>query len=147
MEAPLKLLATVKLKTPPGDSLQNVTEQVKAAVKDSGVAEGICVVFVPHTTAGLIINSGIDPATAADIGFELRRLVPTRVDFQHTFDTPADAAGHIKSVLVGNSLSLIVSGGELILGHSQHLMLAEFDGPRERRVLVRVMADGGDDLR
>jgi secondary thiamine-phosphate synthase enzyme len=134
-------LATINVKTPPGESLQNVTEQVSAAVKESGVAEGVCVVFVPHTTAGLIINSGVDPATAADIRLELRRLVPTRVDFQHTYDTPADAAGHIKSVLVGNSLSLIISGGELVLGHSQHLMLAEFDGPRERRVLVRALAD------
>jgi secondary thiamine-phosphate synthase enzyme len=138
----LSPISTITVKTPPGESLQNVTGQVLAAVKDSGVAEGVCVVFVPHTTAGLIINSGIDPATAADIGLELRRLVPTRVDFQHTYDTPADAAGHIKSVLVGNSLSLIINGGELVLGHSQHLMLAEFDGPRERKVLVRVMGDG-----
>ena len=128
----MKLLTTLQLKTPPGESLLNVTDGVRAAVEQSGVAEGICVVFVPHTTAGLIINSGIDPATAADIGSELRRLVPTRVDFQHTYDTPADAAGHIKAILTGNSLSLIVSGGRLVLGGSQSLMLVEFDGPRER---------------
>ena len=140
----MKLLSTIKLQTPAGESLHNVTPQVLAAVKDSGAAEGICVVFVPHTTAGLIINSGIDPATPADIRAELKRLVPTRVDFQHFYDTPADAAGHIKTVLVGNSMSLIISGGELILGHSQMLMLAEFDGPRERKVLVRVVDDGGD---
>jgi secondary thiamine-phosphate synthase enzyme len=137
----MKLLTALQLQTPPGESLLNITEQVQAAVKESGVAEGICVVFVPHTTAGLIVNSGVDPATAADIGSELRRLVPTRVDFQHTYDTPADAAGHIKVTLVGSSLSLIVSRGELILGGSQSLMLAEFDGPRERKVLVRVLAD------
>ena len=134
-------LTTVQLETPPGESLLNITDRVKAAVKESGVADGICVVFVPHTTAGLIVSSGSDPATAADIGSELRRLVPTRVDFQHTYDTPADAAGHIKVALTGTSLSLIVSGGELALGRSQSLMLAEFDGPRQRKVLVRVMAD------
>lgn len=137
----MKLLTALQLQTPPGESLLNITEQVHTAVRESDVAEGICVVFVPHTTAGLIVNSGIDPATTADIGSELRRLVPTRVDFQHTYDTPADAAGHIKATLIGNSVSLIVSRGELMLGGSQSLMLAEFDGPRERRVLVRVMAD------
>jgi secondary thiamine-phosphate synthase enzyme len=137
----MKRLTTVRLETPPGESLLNITDQVQAAVRDSGLAEGICVVFVPHTTAGLIINSGSDPATADDIRSELRRLVPTRVDFHHTYDTPADAAGHVKTTLTGTSLSLIVSGGKLMLGRSQRLMLAEFDGPRQRQVLVRVMAD------
>ncbi len=137
----MKRLTTVQLETPPGESLLNITDQVQAAVRDSGLADGICVVFVPHTTAGLIINSGSDPATADDIRSELRRLVPTRVDFQHTYDTPADAAGHVKTTLTGTSLSLIVSGGKLALGRSQRLMLAEFDGPRQRQVLVRVMAD------
>jgi len=137
----MKRLTTVRLETPPGESLLNITDQVQAAVVESGLAEGICVVFVPHTTAGLVINSGSDPATAADIRSELKRLVPTRVDFHHTYDTPADAAGHVKTTLTGSSLSLIVSGGQLALGRSQRLMLAEFDGPRERQVLVRVMAD------
>jgi secondary thiamine-phosphate synthase enzyme len=137
----MRRVATLELKTPPGESLQNITAQVKAAVRDSGLADGICVVFVPHTTAGLVLNSGSDPATAADIGAELRRLVPTRVDFQHTYDTPADAAGHIKTALTGTSVTLIVAGSELVLGRSQSLMLAEFDGPRQRTVLVRVMAD------
>jgi secondary thiamine-phosphate synthase enzyme len=143
MPPPVKLLTTVHLETPPGESLLNITDRVQTAVKDSGLTEGICVVFVPHTTAGLIVNSSGDPATALDIGSELRRLVPTRVDFHHTYDTPADAAGHVKTALTGISLSFIVSGGALVLGRSQALMLAEFDGPRQRRVLVRVMADPG----
>jgi secondary thiamine-phosphate synthase enzyme len=137
----MKRLITVQLETPRGESLLDITDQIRVAVKESGLTDGLCIVFVPHTTAGLIVSSGRDPATAADIGSELRRLVPTRVDFQHTYDTPADAAGHIKVALTGISLSLIVSGGELTLGHSQSLMLAEFDGPRQRKVLVRVMAD------
>jgi secondary thiamine-phosphate synthase enzyme len=141
MGPPARPTITVQLETPPGESLLDITDRVQAAVRDTGLAEGICVVFVPHTTAALIVNSGGDPATALDIGAELRRLVPTRVDFQHTYDTPADAAGHIKVALTGTSVSLIVSGGELALGRSQCLMLAEFDGPRQRKVLVRVMAD------
>jgi secondary thiamine-phosphate synthase enzyme len=137
----MKRLTRVHLETPPGESLLNITDRVKAAVADSGVADGICVVFVPHTTAGLIVNSGADPATAADIGAELRRLVPTRVDFHHTYDTPADAAGHVKVALIATSVSLVVANAELVLGRSQSLLLAEFDGPRPRQVLVRVMAD------
>ena len=95
--------------------------------------------FVPHTTAGLTINSYIDPATIQDISNEIRRLVPTRVDFEHIYDTPADAAGHIKSTLVGASLALIVTGGQLLLGGSQGLLFCEFDGPRTRKVHVRVV--------
>jgi secondary thiamine-phosphate synthase enzyme len=81
----------------------------------------------------------MDPATAADLVSELHRLVPTRVDFKHIYDTPADAAGHIKATLVGASLSLIVSKGELILGSSQSILFFEFDGPRARKVLVQVL--------
>lgn len=133
------MLTTIELQTPPGESLTNVTDRVRAAVEASRVAQGICVVFAPHTTAGLTLNSAIDPATAADLVSELHRLVPTRVDFHHVFDTPADAAGHIKASLVGASVSLIISEGELILGNSQSLLFFEFDGPRARKVLVQII--------
>jgi secondary thiamine-phosphate synthase enzyme len=122
----MRPLTAVHLDRPPGKSLLDITDRVRAVVRASELAEGICVVFVPHATAGLVINPGSDPVTAADIGAEPRRLVPTRVDFQHTYDTPADAAGHVKVTLTGSSLSLIVSGGELVLGRSQCLMRAEF---------------------
>jgi secondary thiamine-phosphate synthase enzyme len=136
------MLSKIALQTPAGESLTDITGQVTAAVQDSDVEEGICVVFAPHTTGALSLNSALDVHTLADIRAELRRLVPTRVDFQHIYDTPADAAGHIKSVLVGNSLTLIVSGGELALGGSQSILFLEFDGARQRQVLVRTMAEG-----
>ncbi len=135
------MLKTIVLDTPEKESLTNITAAVEEVVKASGVQEGICVLYVPHTTAGLINNSGMDPATAVDLLDELRRLVPTRVDFKHQYDTPADAAGHIKSSLLGVSQTLIVTGGKLALGHSQSILFCEFDGPRQRRVIVRVMAD------
>ena len=135
------MLSKIKLQTPAGESLTDITEQISAVVRDSQVEEGICVVFAPHTTGALSLNSALDADTLADIRAELRRLVPTRVDFQHIYDTPADAAGHIKSVLVGNSLTLIVSNGELALGGSQSILFLEFDGARERQVLVRTMAE------
>ena len=134
--------STIELQTSPGESLTNITDKVQQAIKNSGVKEGLCAVFAPHTTAGLTLNSAIDPSTAADLILELHRLVPTRVDFQHTYDTPADAAGHIKATLVGNSATLIVTGGKAVLGSSQSILFFEFDGPRERKVHVQVLGRG-----
>ncbi|HSV85531.1 MAG TPA: secondary thiamine-phosphate synthase enzyme YjbQ [Levilinea sp.] len=135
------MIHKLAVQTPPGDSLVDITAAVNATVQQSQVKEGICVLFAPHTTAALTINSAMDANTVKDVVAEVRRLVPTRVDFHHIFDTPADAAGHIKAVLVGGSQTLIVSGGELLLGHSQSIFLYEFDGPRSRQVIVRVLAD------
>lgn len=130
------------IETPPKESMLNITPQVKQVVEASTVLEGICVVFIPHTTAGLTLNSIMDSATAQDIKDEIRRLVPTRVDFEHIYDTPADAAGHIKATLVGASLSLIISGGDLLLGGSQGIYFCEFDGPRTREVYVKIIGEG-----
>ena len=135
------MLKKIQLQTGTGESLVNITDQLRDAVRESGVREGICVAYVPHTTAALIINSAMDPLTTRDIVEELHRLVPTRVDFHHTYDTPADASGHVKASIVGGDLSMIISDGELMLGGSQSVMFFEFDGPRTRQVLVRVMAD------
>ncbi len=129
----------IKVDTPRGDALIDITEQVKAIVAESGVQDGLCVLFVPHTTAAITLNSALDPATSTDIIADLRRLVPTRVDFVHQYDTPADAAGHVKAALVGHSVTLIIAGGRLTLGSSQFVLFYEFDGPRARRVQVKIM--------
>lgn len=135
------MITKIDLQTPAGESLNDLTEQIKNIVRESSIQEGLCVVYNPHSTAGITLNSGIDPLTAQDIIGEIHRLVPTRVDFQHTYDTPADAAGHIKSVLVGNSLSLIISQGQLMLGGSQSILFFDFDGPRRRQVWLRLLRD------
>ena len=135
------MLTKIKFKTSPKETLLNITDQVREVVRASGVAEGVCVVVIPHTTAVITLNSALDPATAADILANLRRLVPTRVDFNHIYDTPADAAGHIKGTLVGTSVSLIVSKGDLLLGGSQSILFCEFDGPRQREAMIRIIAD------
>jgi len=135
------LLTKIKIETPPKESLVDITDQVKEEVRASKVAEGICVAFVPHTTGALTLNSIMDAATTQDIRDELRRLVPTRVDFAHTYDTPADAAGHIKSTVVGACLCLIITGGDLLLGGSQGIYFCEFDGPRSREVYLRIMEE------
>ena len=134
------MLKTVKLETPGGDALLDITKEMKHVVSDSGVQSGLCAIIVPHTTAGITINSGMDPATPTDILADLKRLVPTRVDFVHQYDTPADAAGHIKATLVGNSLTLPIDEGELLVGWSQSIMFYEFDGPRSRTIQVKIIA-------
>ena len=138
------MLTKIDLQTPAGESLTDITAQVAEAVRSSGVVEGMCAVFVPHTTAGLAVNSAMDQNTLLDIREELHRLVPTRTDFHHIYDTPADAAGHIKSVLVGTSLTLIVSQSRPLLGSSQSILFIEFDGPRSRQVWVRTMGEPND---
>ena len=133
------MLKIIEIETPRGDALIDITEQVQQVLRESGVQAGICALVVPHTTAGITINSGLDPSTPTDIVADIRRLVPTRVDFVHQYDTPADAAGHIKASLIGHSLTLIIEQGRLLMGFSQSIMFYEFDGPRSRQVQVKII--------
>jgi secondary thiamine-phosphate synthase enzyme len=130
---------TVNIETGLGDTLTDITGQVRDVVKESGVQSGLCFLVVPHTTAAITINSGLDPSTPQDIVADVRRLVPTRTDFHHIVDTPSDAAAHIKASLVGNSEIVLIEGGDLVFGHSQSLLFFDFDGPRQRRVMVKII--------
>lgn len=123
----------------PGNGPHEVTGALHAAVAQSGLRSGALVATIPHTTAGLAVLSFPDPLGLEDVADELSRLVPTRIDFKHQHDTPQDAAGHIKSALVGVSLSLIVEDGNLVLGHSQAVYFVEFDGPRDRQLHVQLL--------
>ena len=128
----------IKIKSTQRHDWINVLDEVKKIVAESGVKEGLCLVYNPHSTAGLFVNSYLDPKTPEDILEEWDRLIPTRFDFNHQFDTPSDAAGHVKSALMGIEASFIVHEGELVLGHSQGIVFTEFDGPRERKLFVKV---------
>lgn len=123
------------------NEVHDITDTVKKAVEESGVKEGTCIVYNPHSTAGIAIFSPWDPDGFIDLDKEIRRLIPTRVDFKHQHDTPQDAAGHIKSALVGISVSFIVTDGKLLLGGSQGIYFLEFDGPRKREFFVKVQSD------
>lgn len=120
----------------------DITEMVRDRVKESGIKSGICVVFVPHTTASLVICSGVDPKGLLDLDEAIRTMVPTRTDFHHQCDPPTDAAGHIKSAFFGVSLALIIEDGDLVLGKSQYIYFYEFDGPRKRKILVQTWEEG-----
>ncbi len=130
----------ISFRTGERQELVNIAGEVQAVVTGSGVASGVCYIYCPHTTGGIIVNSYMDPNTPKDITYEMDRLVPTRVDFFHINDTPSDAAAHVKSSLVGISQVFLVDDGRLVLGHSQGILFAEFDGPRDRHVFVKVVA-------
>ena len=113
----------------------NITERVAEAVERSGVDQGTCHVFIPHTTAGVTINEGADPDVAADVESHLAELVPKEAAFEHE---EGNSDAHIKTVLVGPSCLAPVRGGKLALGTWQAVFLCEWDGPRTRRVEVAV---------
>jgi secondary thiamine-phosphate synthase enzyme len=134
------MVATFQLRTD-GNHAIDITDEVAKAVTESGIREGIAVVALPHTTASLGIISFPDPLGLIDVMDEVNRLIPTRIDFKHQHDTPQDAAGHIKSAVIGTSLSLIVTDGAPLLGHSQKVYFMEHDGPRNRQVHVQVVGE------
>ena len=134
------MLKNFKLQTTEHDVVK-LNDEIVEFVKNSGVESGTCIIYTPHTTAGLTITSFWDPKGLEDLQDEIRRIVPTRIDFKHQHDTPQDAAGDIKSSLIGVSISLIIENGELLLGHSQGIYFLEFDGPRNREFYVKVQSD------
>ena len=129
--------ATFQVSTRRRAQLVDITERVAEAVQRSGVADGICHVFVPHTTAGVTINEGADPDVAADIESHLGELVPKEAAFEHA---EGNSDSHIKAVLVGPSCDAPVRSGKLALGTWQAIFLCEWDGPRTRTVEVGVSA-------
>jgi secondary thiamine-phosphate synthase enzyme len=118
--------------------LQDVTEKIAAAVRESGCVSGICHLYVPHTTAGVIINEGYDPAVAHDIEAAFDRLVPCVANSTHA---EGNSDSHIKTALVGSSESIWIADGKLALGRWQAIFFAEFDGPRSRELRVKIVPD------
>lgn len=119
--------------------LFDITGQVAAAVNETGLTDGLVLVSVPHSTASVTVVSPWDVLGLEDVHDEIVRLVPTRIDFKHQYDTPQDAAGHVKAAIVGHSRTFFLDAGKLGLGHSQKIYFWEFDGPRKRSVQVKVM--------
>ena len=133
-------METIKLRTE-YEGMHDVTAEVQNVVKNSGIEEGICVINCNHTTAGIIITSFWDKRGHVDMQEELDKLIPMRYDYRHDYDTPTDAAGHIKSAICGTGMTLIVHEGRAMLGSSQGIIFCEFDGPRDRKFFVKVIPD------
>jgi len=116
--------------------LLDITGDVARLVAGSSVVEGICHLYVPHTTAALTINENADPTVGADILTKLNKLIPFQDAYHHA---EGNSAAHIKSTLVGVNQAVFISGGRLMLGVWQGIYFCEFDGPRHRKVLVKIM--------
>ncbi len=132
------ILEEFRVKTPKREILVNITSEINKIVKDSNISNGVCRIFVPHTTAGVTINENADPAVMKDIITYLNELIPQRAGFSH-MEGNSDA--HIKSSLTGLSLDVIIHKGKLVLGTWQGIMFAEYDGPRNRKVYVQVQGE------
>jgi len=116
----------------------DISADVQQAVVLSGITEGICIVFIPHTTASITINENADPDVPYDVDFALNMISPDRREFRHG---EGNSAAHTKSSLVGPSLTLIISGGSILLGTWQGIWFNEYDGPRTRNVFIRIMGE------
>ncbi len=129
------------IKTTRRTELVDITAEVQKRVAASGVGYGICQLYVPHTTAGLTINENDDPEVARDIETALDRLVPRDAHYRHR---EGNADAHIKSTLTGVSQAVPIEDGRLALGRWQAIFFCEFDGPRRRRVRVKILSDPAD---
>ncbi|NOZ25561.1 MAG: YjbQ family protein [Nitrospirae bacterium] len=132
------MIHSINVRTRARVDLVDITSEVEGLVKKSGIKDGICYVYVPHTTAGITINEGADPSVKRDIIHSLERLVPRDAGYTH-LEGNSDA--HIKSSLVGASAFVLIEQGRLQLGTWQAIFFCEFDGPRHRRVAVKITGD------
>ncbi len=130
---------TIEIRTSTREECVDLTAEVGRAVAASGVASGMCVVAVPHTTAGVTVNENADPDVRADLLMILRRIVPDALPYAHA---EGNSPAHVKASLIGSSVTLIVEGGRLQLGTWQGIFFCEFDGPRTREVRVQIIGMG-----
>lgn len=117
---------------------QDITATVRDTISSSGVRNGVCHVFVPHTTAGITINEHADPSVVQDIAAQLDRMVPQHNRYRHL---EGNSPGHIKASLMGSSQTIFVEDGRPVLGTWQGVFFCEFDGPRNRSLLIKVVSD------
>ncbi len=130
------MLKEINVQTSARTQFVIVDNQVNQVIEASGVQNGQCILWVPHTTAAVTINENADPDVVRDMIFEMNKIVPFNDGYHHM---EGNSAAHIKSSLFGPSLSLIIDGGNLVLGTWQSIYFCEFDGPRRRRVHVKIM--------
>ena len=116
--------------------MKDITSLVRDAVRESGVRDGLCVVFTPHTTAAITINENADPDVVRDLNMELGKIIPWEDGYHHI---EGNSAAHLKSSLVGASEHIIIEDGRLLLGTWQGIYFCEYDGPRSRKVIVKII--------
>ncbi|HWZ96965.1 MAG TPA: secondary thiamine-phosphate synthase enzyme YjbQ [Candidatus Dormibacteraeota bacterium] len=131
-------IENIRVRTDRRTQFLDVTNEVQAVVAKSSVQQGVCYVYVPHTTAGITINEHADPDVASDVEDFLDRLVPHRGPYRHA---EGNSDSHAKTILTGTSQLIFVENGRLVLGHWQGIFFCEYDGPRERTMQIKVVPD------
>ncbi len=116
----------------------DITHSVQDEISRSGIKEGTCIIYVPHTTAGITINEGADPSVCDDILSKLTRLVPKNENYSHS---EGNSDSHIKASLIGSSVTVIIENNSLVLGTWQKIFFCEFDGPRSRDIYIKILKD------
>ncbi len=129
------MIERFSIKTNSRTGYVDITSQVSAAISESKVTEGLCVVYIPHTTAAVTINENADPDVVRDIDKELNKIIPFNDGYHHS---EGNSAAHIKSSIIGNTVEILVEDGRLILGTWQGIYFCEYDGPRNRTFYVLV---------
>ena len=130
---------TIKVRSGEREQLVEITDEVRSRLKEVGRREGICVLYVRHTTAGLTVNENADPDVPRDMLHSLRTLVPQYgMNFRHA---EGNSDSHLKASFFGSSVTVPFENGELLLGRWQGIFLCEFDGPRERQIIIKVMSN------
>jgi secondary thiamine-phosphate synthase enzyme len=126
----------LSVKTSSKTELIDITSKIAILVKESGVSEGLCMLYVPHTTAAVTINESADPSVRGDIMMILNQIIPWDANYKHL---EGNSPAHVKSTLVGASELVVIENGSLVLGTWQGLFFCEFDGPRTRKVQIRIL--------
>jgi len=126
------------IKTDRRNQFIDITSKIEKAVGESGVKDGFVVLFVPHTTAAVTINENADPSVKSDILGHLEKLIPQNADFDHV---EGNSDAHIKASLTGFSETIFISNGKLMLGTWQGIYFCEFDGPRSRKLIIKIISD------
>jgi len=130
------VLKRIPVKTNTQNQILDITIHIEKIVEESKVSEGICYIFVPHTTAGITINENADPSVKSDILMELNKMIPFKDNYSHN---EGNSAAHIKASLMGFSQNIIINKGRLVLGNWQGICFCEFDGPRSRNLYVKII--------
>lgn len=130
------MTVAISVSTTAGDSMNDISGSVAAAVAESGVREGLCLISSPHTTAGITINENADPDVKTDMMMEIGKIIPLNDGYRHM---EGNSAAHLKATFTGLSVTLPISDGQLVLGTWQGIYFCDYDGPRQRRVLVTIV--------
>jgi len=125
----------IEVKTQARDDFIDITSKVRKEIASSGIESGLCLVYVPHTTAGVTINENADPDVRADILMAMKKLVPDSLPYQHG---EGNSPAHIKASLIGSSVNILIEDGQPALGTWQGIFFCEFDGPRNRKVFLNL---------